>query len=122
MIGRGLRRAACDRDEQGLFLPEYVNIFGVPLSIFQYDDGSGEPPPPPKPTTQIESLAERNEYAIRWSNVLRIETIIRPQLTIDWGQVEPLALKPEITPMQAEMAEVLAGVTDLSKLTLIDLD
>ena len=22
-------------DENGLFLPEYVNVFGVPLSIFQ---------------------------------------------------------------------------------------
>ena len=122
VIGRGLRRVAYERDEQGLFLPEYVNIFGVPLSIFQYDDGGGPPPPPPKPTTQIESLPDRTDYAIRWPNVLRVETVIKPLLTLDWAAVEPLELKPEITPMQAEMAAVLAGVTDLSKLTMIDLE
>ncbi|MFZ2169635.1 MAG: DEAD/DEAH box helicase family protein, partial [Methylococcaceae bacterium] len=121
VIGRGLRRVAYERDEQGLFLPEYVNIFGVPLSIFQYD-GGGPPPPPPKPTTQIESLPERNEYAIRWPNVLRVETVIKPLLTLDWAAVEALELKPEITPMQAEMAQVLAGVTNLSMLSLIDLE
>jgi type III restriction enzyme len=122
VIGRGLRQVAYERDEQGLFLPEYVNIFGVPLSIFQYDDGGGPPPPPPKPTTQIESLSDHTEYAIRWPNVLRVETVIRPHIMLNWAEVEPLELKPEITPTQAEMAEVLAGVTDLSKLTLIDLE
>ncbi len=35
VIGRGLWCVAHDMDEQGLLLPEYVNIFGVPLSIFQ---------------------------------------------------------------------------------------
>ena len=29
VIGRGLRRVSYDRDENGLFRPEYVNIFGV---------------------------------------------------------------------------------------------
>ena len=33
VVGRGLRRVSYDRDEDGLFLPEYVNVFGVPLSI-----------------------------------------------------------------------------------------
>jgi type III restriction enzyme len=121
VIGRGLRRVAYDRDEQGLFLPEYVNIFGVPLSIFQSGDG-GPPPPPPKPSTQIESLLERKAFAISWPNVLRVETVIKPELTLVWGQVELLELKPEITPMQVEMAQVLAGATDLSKIALIDLE
>lgn len=121
VIGRGLRRVAYERDEQGLFLPEYVNIFGVPLSVFQNDEG-GPPPPPPKPTTQIESLPERKAVTIVWPNVLRVETIIKPQLVLNWTDVEPLALKPEITPTEAKMAEVLAGTTDLSKLSLIDLE
>ena len=121
VIGRGLRRVAYERDENGLFLPEYVNIFGVPLSIFQADDG-GEAPPPPRPSTQIESLPERRSLAIRWPNILRIETIIKTELVLDWDAVEQLTLQPEITPMQAEMAEVLTGATDLSKLSIIDLE
>ncbi|ATG89121.1 BPTD_3080 family restriction endonuclease [Methylomonas koyamae] len=121
VIGRGLRRVAYETDEQGLFLPEYVNIFGVPLSIFQADEG-GPPPPPPKPSTQIESLPERNAFEISWPNVLRVETVIKPQLVLDWTTVESLEIKPELSRLNAEMAEVLAGKTDLSKLSLIDLE
>jgi type III restriction enzyme len=55
VIGRGLRRVTYEKDkETGLFEPEYVNVFGVPLSIVENVDDTGEPPPPPKPTTQIE--------------------------------------------------------------------
>jgi type III restriction enzyme len=35
VIGRGLRRVAYDTDENGLYLPEFVNVFGVPLSILK---------------------------------------------------------------------------------------
>lgn len=89
VIGRGLRRVSYDVDENGLFRPEYVNVFGVPLSVFQDGEG-GEPPPPPKASTQIESLVERNALEIRWPNVLRIETVTRPVLVVDWSRVEPL--------------------------------
>ena len=33
VIGRGLRRVSYDQDENGLFLPEYVNVFGVPVRV-----------------------------------------------------------------------------------------
>ena len=56
MIGRGLRRVAYDKDDDGFFLPEYVNIFGVPLSIFQNVEGDDAAPSSPKASTQIESL------------------------------------------------------------------
>jgi type III restriction enzyme len=55
VIGRGLRRVTYDTDENGLFRPEYVNVFGVPLSIYETGEG-GEAPPPPKPTTQIDVI------------------------------------------------------------------
>ena len=61
VIGCGLRRVGYDKDENGLFVPEYVNVFGVPLSVFVDTGDDGVPPPPPKPSTQIESLASRNE-------------------------------------------------------------
>jgi type III restriction enzyme len=49
VIGRGLRRVARLRRVRAAVLPEYVNIFGVPLSIFQDMGGGGEAtPPPPK--------------------------------------------------------------------------
>lgn len=122
VIGRGLRRVSYETDENGLFLPEYVNVFGVPLSIFQTGDDGGPPPPPPKPSTQIESLPERAGLEIRWPNVLRIDTVVRQALTVDWSLVEPLMLDPAQTPISAGLAPALGGAADLSKVHAIDLE
>ena len=121
VVGRGLRRVSYDTDNDGLFLPEYVNVFGVPLSISE-TGGGGEPPPPPKPTTQIEVIPERTHLEIRWPNVVRVETVVKSQLTIDWGKVPPLVLDPASTPITAELAPALGGATDMSKVTAIDLE
>jgi type III restriction enzyme len=122
VIGRGLRRVGYDTDENGFFRPEYVNVFGVPLSIFQNMDSGGEPPPPPKPSTQIEALPERRALEIRWPNVLRIDTVVKPLLTVNWSQVAPLTLDPAQTPIRADLAPALNGATDLDKVTRIDLE
>jgi type III restriction enzyme len=122
VIGRGLRRVSYETDENGLFVPEYVNVFGVPLSIFQDGSGGGEAPPPPKPSTQIESLAERNALEIRWPNVVRVDTVVRPVLTVDWEKVEPLTLDPAHTPISAEIAPALGGATRWDQIHVIDLE
>jgi type III restriction enzyme len=121
VIGRGLRRVSHDVDEDGYFLPEYVNVFGVPLSIFQDVGAGGEAPPPPKRSTQIESLPERNAFELRWPNVLRVDAIVRPQLQVDWSAVDPLVLDPARIPIRAEIAPALGGASDLGKVTEIDL-
>lgn len=122
VIGRGLRRVSYDVDEDGLFRPEYVNVFGVPLSVFQEMDESGDAPPPPKPSTQVESLADRNALEIRWPNVLRVDTVIRPELAVRWGDVPLLKLDPATTPLAAVLAPSLGSAADITKLTKIDLE
>ena len=122
VIGRGLRRVSYETDENGLFIPEYVNVFGVPLSIFQDADDGGDPPPPPKPSIQIESLPERNSLEIRWPNVLRVDPVVKPILAVRWHEVVPLELKPEETPISADIAPALGGATDWSKIHVIDLE
>jgi superfamily II DNA or RNA helicase len=121
VIGRGLRRVGYDQDENGLFLPEYVNVFGVPLSVFVDAGDEGVAPPPPKPSTQIESLASRNELEVRWPNLLRVDTVIKPALSVQWSNVPHLELDPARTVITAELAPAVGGATDLSKTTNIDL-
>lgn len=121
VVGRGLRRVSYDTDENGLFLPEYVNVFGVPLTISETGEG-GEPPPPPKPTTQIEVMPERGYLEIKWPNILRVEIVVKPELVFDWDRVSPLVLDPANTPITAELAPALGGATDLGKVTAIDLE
>ncbi|MBH3359746.1 BPTD_3080 family restriction endonuclease [Pseudomonas guariconensis] len=131
VIGRGLRRVSYDTEkvlcpdgiERDLFVPEYVNVFGVPLSIFQDTDESdlgGRPPP--KPSTQIESLKERSELEISWPNVLRVDVTVQPQLVVDWSKVSPLKLDPAEIHITADLAPALGGATDLSKAVSIDLE
>lgn len=130
VIGRGLRRVSYDTErklgvdgvERELFMPEYVNVFGVPLSVFQDVGDGGEPPPPPKPRLPVDALLERNELEIRWPNVIRIETVVRPTLVVDWSKVEPLKLDPSQIPIAAEIAPALGGATDLTKAVKIDLE
>lgn len=121
VVGRGLRRVSYDTDDDGLFIPEYVNVFGVPLTISE-TSGDGEAPPPPKPSTQIEVIPDRANLEIRWPNVLRIESVITNRLVMDWDRVEPLELDPAATPISAELAPALGGAADLSKVTAIDLE
>lgn len=130
VIGRGLRRVGYETEpvvgpdgvERQLFKAEYVNVFGVPLSVFQDLSGEGEAPPPPKPSTQIEALEERNSLEIRWPNVLRIDAIVRPGLTLDWTKMEHLKLDPARTPLAADMAPALGGANAWDQITEIDLE
>ncbi|PTQ88614.1 BPTD_3080 family restriction endonuclease [Nitrosomonas ureae] len=123
VIGRGLRRVAHDMDEQGLLLPEYVNIFGVPLSIFQEISEGGEIDiRPPKPSVRVDVEPDRNHLEIRWPNIQRIDAVLRPELILDWQNVEPLTLDPMQTPLNAEVAPSLTGFANLAMASEIDLE
>ena len=122
VIGRGLRRMTFDLDDNGLFHPEYVNVFGVPLSIFQ-EVGEGEGGGRiTRESVQVEVAPGRNQYEIKWPNVLRVEKVLKPTLVIDWDKVQPLTLDPMQTPIRVEVAPALSGYADLSKVADIDLE
>lgn len=122
VIGRGLRRVSYNIDEEtGFFEPEYVNVFGVPLSIFERDSEGGEAPPPPKESHQIEVLSDRAEYEIIWPNVLRVEHVVKQQLVVDWTQVDVMTIDPARVPVVAELAPALGGAEDFSRVTSVDL-
>lgn len=130
VIGRGLRRVSYDTEPvvcpdgrtRDLFRPEFVNVFGVPLSIFQDDTGPNEPPPPPKPSIQIEALANRADREISWPNVLRVDVVVRPELTMDWARLPSLKIDPALVPVTADLAPALGHAADMSKAVSIDLE
>lgn len=122
VIGRGLRRVSYDMDDNGLYVPEFVNVFGVPLSIALQPGGGGVSPPPPKPSTQIESRSDRNVYEIKWPNILRVDQVVRPQLVVEWSKVAPLKIDPTTMAIRADIAPALGGASDWSQVTSIDLE
>ena len=118
VIGRGLRRVGYDTEEvtgpdgepRRLFRPEFVNVFGVPLSIFQHVGEEGDAPPPPKPSTQIDVLPERHAFEIRWPNVVRVDQVVQPVLSLDWEHVGTLQLDPATIPLTADLAPPPRGI------------
>ena len=109
VIGRGLRRVSYDVGEDGLFEAEYVNIFGVPFTFLPHEGGDGDPPPPPPPKTKIEPVPEKQEHEITFPNILRIDSVYKPKLVLDWDKVKTLELDPYDSITEAELAAIVAG-------------
>lgn len=124
VVGRGLRRTSYEvNPANGLFEPEYVNIFGVPFTFLPHEGDGGPPPAPPPPKTKVEPLKEREaEYGISWPNVVRIEHVYTPRLTLDLREVEVLKINASDTATRAELARVLGGHAELTALSEIDLE
>lgn len=122
VIGRGLRRVSYDKDENGLLLPEFVNVFGIPISLMLMvdpDDSAG--PGTPSPSVEVRVLEDRNSHEISWPNVIRVESSLSPTIFVNWNEVEDLDIDPSKTPISADLAPALEGATRADMITDIDL-
>ena len=122
VVGRGLRRVSYEVGEDGLFEAEYVNIFGVPFTFLPHEGGEDSPPPPPKPKTKIEPVVDKIEHEIEWPNILRIDNVYKPKLSITWDQVIPLELDPYDSITEAELAAIISGKPNPKVQSAIGLD
>ena len=123
VVGRGLRRTSYEvNPDTDLFEPEYVNVFGVPFTFLPHEGGENGPPPPPKPKTAIEPVADKAAFEISWPNLVRIDHSYRPRLALDWERVKPLELDAARTAQLAELAPVVDGKPDVTKIDAIDLE
>ncbi len=123
VVGRGLRRTSYETNpETGRFEPEYVNVFGVPFTFLPHEGGSDTPPPPPTPKIPVQPDPDKAEYEIRWPNVVRIERTMQPVLTLDSDKVRPLELDAAQTTLVAELAPVIDGKPDWTRIRRIELE
>ena len=111
VVGRGLRRVSYDVGDDGLFRPEYVNIFGVPFTFLPHEDNESLPLPP-LPKTRIEPVKEKQVHEIVWPNVLRVDHIYKSQIVLDWDKVEILEIDPYENITEAELAAIVDGKPD----------
>ena len=123
VVGRGLRRTSYEVNAKtGLFEPEYVNIFGVPFTFLPHESEEGVIPEPPKPKTAIEPITAKAAFEINWPNVIRIDHIYRPHLSVDWQEVALLGLNASETAHVAELAPIVEGKPDVTRVAAIDLE
>jgi type III restriction enzyme len=110
VVGRGLRRTSYDTNPTtGLFEPEYVNIFGVPFTFLPHEGGEGPPPPPPPPKTRIEPMPDKLRFEISFPNVIRIEHVYKPRLTLNMKAVRALELNASDSATIAQLSPVISG-------------
>ncbi|MEM4202892.1 MAG: DEAD/DEAH box helicase family protein [Candidatus Methanomethylicaceae archaeon] len=131
VVGRGLRRTSYEirrqphpitGEEVELFDPEYVNIFGVPFTFLPHENTESGPPPPSAPKTLVQVDPAKAAYEIRWPNIVRIEYIFQPVLSVDWSKLPMLELDAAKTAQIAELAPILEGKPDVTQVDRIELE
>ena len=123
VVGRGLRRTSYDLTPGSeMFEAEYVNIFGVPFTFLPHESIDGPPPPPPSPKVKIEPVNEKKDFEISWPNVIRIEHSYYPLLKVNIEKVNSIEIDAYSTPTLAEVAPVIDGNPDITKISEIDLE
>jgi type III restriction enzyme len=122
VVGRGLRRTAYEVNPEGMFEPEYVNIFGIPFTFIPHEGADGTPPPPPRPKTRIEPDEDKAEFQITWPNIIRIDTVYQPRLVLEVEQVESLALDTMYVKEIVDLAPIVEGHPDISRISQISLE
>lgn len=120
IVGRGLRRTSYELNDEGMFDPEYVNIFGIPFSFIPHEDTGGGSPLPASPRIPIYPDPDKEKYKITWPNVERIDHNIRPKLKVGFAKIE--ALKISKISKIAELAPEVDGQPDYDKIKTIDLE
>ncbi|MBP9759779.1 MAG: DEAD/DEAH box helicase family protein [Candidatus Pacebacteria bacterium] len=63
VVGRALRRVSYEADEQGMFHPEYAEVYGVPF-LFMKTDGSESSGTTPTQINRVHALDERDHLEI----------------------------------------------------------
>jgi type III restriction enzyme len=69
VVGRALRRISYAADEQGMFAPEYAEVYGVPFSFIPTSGSQPTPKPGPIPT-RVRALEERIACEITFPRLL----------------------------------------------------
>jgi type III restriction enzyme len=107
VVGRGLRRISYDPDENGMFSPEYANVFGIPFAFADRKEGPTTFVPP-KPTRHVHAMPERADLEIRFPRVqgYRIRLPKEP-FPWAWDTDSRFTLSPDVTPTRAKVEDVL---------------
>ena len=72
--------------------------------------------------TAIEPVADKAKFEISWPNVVRIDHLYHPRLTLDPQRLKPLELDATQTAQIAGLAPIVEGKPDITKIQAIDLE
>ena len=101
VVGRGLRRTSYVPNDDGMFDPEYAEVYGVPFSFIPCSGSATDPKPGPMPT-RVRALEERIACEITFPRLLGYrydlpEEKLRAKFTEDSAYALSTADIPSIT-------------------------
>lgn len=122
VVGRALRRQSYELNEDGLFDPEYADIFGIPF------DFTAKPvvvkPQPPRESVHVQAVRpQRDKLEIQFPRVegYRVE-LPEERLKATFNEDSTLVLTPKLVgPSQTKNAGIIGKENDLSLKHLKDL-
>lgn len=109
VVGRGLRRRSYDVNDEGLFEPEYANVYGVPFAFIPTDKPVGTERPP-RPSTLVRSIEGRAAQRISFPRLTgyRLEAPEQGQLYLP-EDVPPFVIGAETVPGWTEAAGIVGA-------------
>jgi type III restriction enzyme len=111
VVGRGLRRASYDLNNEGKFGEEVAKVFGVPFEVipFKADPKGGSQKREKR--YHVHAVPEKASYEIRFPRVEGYTRGIRNRIAVDWGSIPKLELMPGRIPPEVEMKVALPNNT-----------
>jgi len=108
VVGRALRRAAYDANDEGKFEAEYAEVYGIPFSFLQTSTGK---PKPPKPVLVVRAVPERAHLRIEFPRLVgyRYE-MPTDRLTATFDEHATLALSTDEVPTRVELDPIVGEI------------
>lgn len=115
VVGRGLRRMSYAVNEQGMFDPEYAEVYGVPFSFIPSAGSAKDPKPGPTPT-RVRALPERIACEITFPRIIGYRYHFEQErLTATFSDDSKMALSTADLPTRTQVASIL-GESNLHEL------
>ena len=116
VVGRGLRRASYEPNEEGKFGEEIAQVFGVPFEVIPFKATNGSVVVTPK-RYHVHALPSRAELEIRFPRVVGYTQTVRNRVTVDWESVAPITLAPGLVPPETRMVGLAIDTRGAPSLT-----
>ena len=107
VVGRALRRVSYAANEEGLFEPEYAEVYGVPFSFIPCSGSTKDPKPGPLPT-RVRALEARIACEITFPRLVGYRYEVRGKtLRAEFDEESKLSLTTADFPTETENAPIV---------------
>jgi type III restriction enzyme len=111
VVGRGLRRMSYAANDEGLFEPEYAEVYGVPFSFIPCSGSTKDPKPGPIPT-RVRALEDRIACELTFPRLLGYRyDLTEEHLAANFDSGAMMAISTTDIPTKVENAPIVGEVS-----------